>query len=314
MRTKIEPLSPEWHAHRAKSISATDVGEILGLAPASQGTAAEVWARITGKVLPGEIPESDEIVFGSLSEQLNADLYTRKFIVSGTPMRAVKRPGGFWVDDEFEWLCASPDGFVSCPADPGLAAGVWEAKAPSHGHSAWDDDEIPEHYLCQVYAQMRCTGLNWGSVSALMQPVVEVRDVDLERELMDFLMGKLVDFWEKHVQKDVRPPATASERDKHLLGKLHKPRTGKRTFLPPSMYADLDTYRASEAKFKELEDYIERFKNNLRALCVDEEAEEIVAPDGSAGWTFKLRKAFVRPACEVREGFVLNPMKKVKPQ
>lgn len=311
MRTTIQPLSPEWHEYRRTRVSATDVAKILGIAPASQGTALEVWQRITGKADPKEFKESDEVVFGSLSEQLNAELYVRKFLQGGIAQRAVIRPGGFWVDDEFEWLCASPDGFVRSTREAS-EPGVWEAKAPSHGHSAWDDDEVPDHYLCQVFAQMRVCGLKWGSISALMQPVVEVRDVELERDFMEFIMEALVDFWETKVLKDQRPDPGASEADARALARMHKPRAGKRIFLPPSLAEQLPKYQETLETVKVLNERIDLFKNHLRAIAVDANAEEIVSPDLSVGWTYKMRAGYTRPASEVEAGYVLNPMKKVK--
>lgn len=182
-------LSPE----RARRIGATDVTRILGISPF--GCALDVWARIRGEAEPFE--GNAYTLWGLATEQMHAELLNQ-----GELYRVVRSPG-FVVHPDHDWLCASPDGEAESLVLTRDSIGTWEAKAPIW--DVWEDGVPPPHYLLQAQVQMLVTGSTWGIASRLTPPkkstdeIVEVWELDADRELHARLIEQLSSWWQRHI-------------------------------------------------------------------------------------------------------------------
>ena len=92
-----------------------------------------------------------------------------EYFASIHPEMHVRRHPGTWLNTANPWMLANPDVLLA-PASRKPADGVLEVKTSAYSDH-WGEpgtDEIPIHYLCQVYWYLRTLGLRWAIVAVLI--------------------------------------------------------------------------------------------------------------------------------------------------
>ena len=163
--------SAEWHAERAKRLTASDFGAALGVNPYC--SPQKLW-RI--KVGLETVETNEHMQRGLANEQIALLEY------------AVET--GYWVDEvglvvhpAHDWLAASPDGLVG---DSGLV----EVKCPASIRSA-----PPEYHHAQVQGQLEITGRAWCDYVQWCDGLISVQRIQRDPAWWADALPKLREFW-----------------------------------------------------------------------------------------------------------------------
>lgn len=144
---------------------------------------------------------------------------TRRMEV-GTRLEPVLRQ---WFTDE-QGITVRRQGLVRSKANPimqvsldGLTddGGILEAKFSGLADE-WEDGQIPDHAEVQVQHGMAVTGRTHAWVVALIDGWnldFIIRKIDRDQGLIDTLTALELDFWERHIMRDVVPPIEAAALD-----------------------------------------------------------------------------------------------------
>lgn len=253
----------EWHKLRRGAVTSTDVPAILGVPSKGGKTAYGVWARITGKLADDEVANGGLqkiLEWGLATEEMNARWYEKR-----KPGRSVTRTQELYRDAEFPWLLCTPDGIVT-DAERGL--GTWEAKAPTpFTRHDWDEGQTPLAYVVQVQVAMRVLVRPWASVSAIVQPELEIRDHERDDSFQSAMMEALIDFWLNRVQKDIPPPMTAGDSD--VLRRVFPRDVGTEAPMTDELALAAREYAVAHDAVKAAQDEKDRLGNIIRASMKD---------------------------------------------
>lgn len=293
--TTAPPGSPAWHdAHKGR-IGAASVADVLGC---GRNTPLRRWAIITGKIEPEDISELPWVKMGNKLEPIVADLWEEE-----TKRKLCPSPGVIQ-DEEFDWLIGTPDRMIAPTKD--LEGGVWEGKTTSgFMRSSWEDD-VPTPYRIQLQTYLRLTRSKWGSFGALVGGSEFLwKDEVHNPQFEQFMLNQLVDFWEKHVVKDIPPPATDREPDLRTIKQLHPEDTGE-TIDPGSeagasiiaLTEELHAVEAALAEAKVTVEPLEAEQKRLKAQIQLQMGSATWAPTIGGVWQYR---------CEPRSGYVVEP-------
>jgi putative phage-type endonuclease len=259
----------EWLADRRKAIGASDTPAILGISP--HRSEWDVWAEKTerlepwdgndatriGLILENGILDYAEETLGSLDRQV-------RIVVPNKPISATL--DGRTVD--------------GIPVEAKTAG----MTGPLHGE--WGDaltDQIPEHYLCQVHAQLLCTEAEHAFLFALLagRGIVQYQ-IERSDSLCKALEDQLCDWWERHIVKGIEPPR---ERATMEVVKRLRRVPGKVVAMPEDAEWLLSTRERLKEEAKDIAERLEETDKLLLLKLQDEDgsyAEEGVFSDGRA--------------------------------
>lgn len=164
-----EPLSPEWHAVRARGIGGSDIAAVVGLSPWE--SPLSLWHRKRGELPDPE--DRPEMTWGRRLEPVIAGVFCEAH-PEWSPMF-----GGTFAHEDRPWQLANPDllltGQCACDGlihdcEDGPASALLEVKT-----ARFDDEwgtpgtaEIPVHYLCQVLWYLDVFGFGRAFVAVLI--------------------------------------------------------------------------------------------------------------------------------------------------
>jgi putative phage-type endonuclease len=221
----------EWEEFRKNGLGASDVAAILGISPWK--SSLQLYHEKKGNVATGG-GETFARRLGLMLEDPIAQLYSEK------TNRKVERPpaGKFAIDvhPSRPYMMASLDG-VQTPApegeDPTIGGtGVLEIKTAGIGKAEAWRNEAPIDYQVQVQHQLACTGLQWGSIAALVGGVsLFWSDVKRDEEFIEILEAACAEWWRKF-ELNEEPTADGSETTKEFLKRLYPIDTAKSVALP----------------------------------------------------------------------------------
>lgn len=180
-----------WLQARSGTIGASASPTIMGAN--RWETPLQLYGRLTGDLPPKEATMPGRL--GHYLEPTIARLYEDE---TG---RKTEDPGEFTIqrNEAFPWLHCTTDRFVE-PVEQYSSGGVLEAKAPgSHMADEWADG-IPLGVQVQIQHQLAVTGLQWGSVAALIgghwAPKFVWDDIERNQPFIDGMLAKTHEFWE----------------------------------------------------------------------------------------------------------------------
>lgn len=278
-----------WLEERRKAIGASDVAAILGCSPWK--SAWDVWAEKTGQLEDWEGNEATRI--GQYLENGVLDYAESKLGRLERQVRIVvpHKPIAATLD------ALTTDGI---PVEAKTAGMV----GPLQGE--WGDsmtDQIPEHYLCQVHAQLLCTEAEYAFLFALIggRGIVQYQ-IDRSEELCEAMAVQLCDWWERHVIRGIEP---SRERAAMEVVKRLRRVPGKVVVLPDDVDWLLTTRERLKAEAKDIAERIEETDKLLLLKLKDEVdgtyAEEGVLPDGrSVTYYEQHRKGYMVEPCNFR--------------
>jgi putative phage-type endonuclease len=171
----------EWHAERAKRLTASDFGAALGLSPFC--SRQKLW-RI--KVGIEKVEGNGHIRRGREHEQ---DALFKYAVGSGAWLEEV----GLVIHPAHDWLAASPDALVGHD-------GLVEAKCPVKFR-----DDPPAYHLAQMHGQLEVTDRKWCDYVQWVDGDIRVTRVYRDAAWWADALPKLAEFW-GYVQQLEPPP------------------------------------------------------------------------------------------------------------
>jgi hypothetical protein len=207
--TDIIHGSPDWRVARKGKINCSTAANILYPSMRGvRGTPLSEYIRITneldGKDVPEDVDDSLQELFdwGTKSERLHLEILGDKY-----PDILIAANNRMIVHDQYSFIVGTPDAFCSGYAEGQTAPqkAVIELKAPVF-HDPWGDEcPIGPQTQARLYAMM--ANADYGMVSALIPPSVNVYKFDRDLAWEDWATTMLVNFWNDHIVKRVPPPA-----------------------------------------------------------------------------------------------------------
>jgi putative phage-type endonuclease len=195
--TEIKQRTSEWFEQRKGKITGSRVGAILGLSPFSKPK--DVMRSMVRDYHGAESEFKGNVAtnYGTANEP--AATFDFEF---ETGLNVSET--GFHVHSEFDWLGASPDGFIG-------EDDVIEIKCPYGKRESSDFLSYIEqpHYYAQMQIEMFCSGrkkchfFQWSPIGTMIE------FVDFSQPWIDEHLPKLKEFYDKYLEEIKNP-------DKHL--------------------------------------------------------------------------------------------------
>lgn len=250
----------EFVARRQNSLGGSDAATIVGLNPWK--SAYELWLEKTGKIVAEDISAKEHIYWGTKLEALVAERYSEE---TG---RKIRRNNQQLVHPEYPFIHANLDREVVGDSR------ILECKTTNinnaHKWGPSGSDQVPDNYQLQVMHYLAVTGKEVADIAVLIGGN-EFRYYEIPRnqEVIDFLIGSEVAFWNM-VQKKIEPAIDyESPRAMDLIKQLHPGTNGETVFLPNEALAWHEELRAVKEQLKALEDREDVLKAQFLVLMGD---------------------------------------------
>lgn len=287
--------SPEqWHALRAKDVTASRVAALWGLHPYC--TAGQLFAEARGVEMPK--PSGDLLERGHDLETVVAAKVARE-----NPTWRIEKANHYYRDGAIR-LGATPDYFITDPARAGIGVlqcktvGAWQFKR------TWSEEDVaPVWISLQTTVEMMLTDAAWGMIAALVvgdfQYALRTYAIDRHPAAEHKIKNGVADFW-RQVDAGIEPEFDF-DRDADLLALLYPTtKPGKIVDLRGDnrVIAVLEELDLLAARNREDEKAIKALKAELRAKIGDAEVAQV------HGWRLSLkdtvRPEIVQAACTFR--------------
>lgn len=262
-------------------IGTTTVAAILGVSP--WATPVDAWRRITGRD-PGP-DDNAAMQRGRVLEEPILQLYELE-----TGYRVERAQELVVQDPDRPWFAGHLDGIVR--ATPHLV----EAKTTGRMSDQWGQqgtDDIPDHYLCQVQAELHLAR------ASRQVPDVAVADVvllygDLRTYTVRYhpgfcasMLERLDEFWSRHVLKDV-PPDPMSEEDCRALWRDANHGQPGTVLATDETIVTLREIKRLQAEAKAIDEILKAHKTQIMRVLQDS-ADTVVDANGKPLCTWKMQ-------------------------
>ena len=246
-------LTKQQIVERREYLGGSDAAAVLGLS--RWKTPLQVWCEKTGTI-PVQVEENLAMEVGTELEELVCKLFTRR---SG---KGVRRVNETIYHPKYDFLAANIDrrivGEDACLEAKTCSA--WRAKE-------FEDDELPQEIIIQGVHYLAVTGKSKIYVAVLIGGNQDFRwkQIDRDEKLIADVIKKEVDFWQNYVVPKIMPKMIMSQDSDTLFRIFPK---GKEQTIGLGDEADklIDAIKSLEADYRSLENYIEKERNNLKAL------------------------------------------------
>lgn len=248
--TTADMSRDEWLDARRAGIGGSDVGAIMGFN--QYKSAYQVFLEKTGQY--HEEVDNEAVYFGNALEDFVAQEFAKR---TG---KKVRRLNKMLVHPEHDFMLANLDRVVV-----GERA-VLECKTASeYVKEAWEGEEIPASYLCQVHHYLTVTGFEKAYIAVLVGGNKFIwKEIERDEEFIQILIDCEKDFWENHVLKDVAPPIDGSDATNELIKKMYPQDDGTAIMLTKDDDVLLDAIDSISSEIKALEQQKKEYENKLK--------------------------------------------------
>lgn len=248
--TTADMSRDEWLDARRAGIGGSDVGAIMGFN--QYKSAYQVFLEKTGQY--HEEVDNEAVYFGNALEDFVAQEFAKR---TG---KKVRRLNKMLVHPEHDFMLANLDRVVV-----GERA-VLECKTASeYVKEAWEGEEIPASYLCQVHHYLAVTGFEKAYIAVLVGGNKFIwKEIERDEEFIQILIDREKDFWENHVIKDVAPPIDGSDATNELIKKMYPQDDGTAIMLTKDDDVLLDAIDSISSEIKALEQQKKEYENQLK--------------------------------------------------
>ncbi|ATP40723.1 hypothetical protein CSE16_12070 [Solibacillus sp. R5-41] len=240
----------EWLELRKQGLGGSDAGTVLGFN--KYKSPFQLYLEKIGEY--EEVVDGDAVYFGNALEDFVAQEFAKR---TG---KKVRRMNQFLTHQEHHFMYANLDRVVV-----GEKA-ILECKTASeYLREAWEGDEIPATYLCQVHHYLAVTGYEKAYIAVLIGGNKFVwKEIERDEEFIQILIEREKDFWENHVLAQVEPPIDGSEAASQLLKKMYPQDDGTAIMLTKDDETVLDAIDAISYEIKQLETQKKEYENRLK--------------------------------------------------
>lgn len=236
-----------------KGIGGSDASAILGFNPWM--SAFELYIDKTSDYV--EEIDNEAIHFGNVLEGVVADEFTRR---TG---KKVRRRNQTFKHPEHEFMIANID------RDVVGEKALLECKTTNAFNSdAWEGDEIPPMYMCQIQHYMAVLDYEKAYIAVLIGGQKFVwKEVKRDDEFIDLMIQHEKHFWNEHVLKGIPPEIDGSPSASDLLNKMYPEDNGETIMLQSNdAEALIEAIDSIKAEVKEKQTYQKEYENKLKLM------------------------------------------------
>lgn len=252
-KNTLEMTRQEWLWNRKKGIGGSDASAILGFNPWM--SAFELYIDKTSDYV--EEIDNEAIHFGNVLEGVVADEFTRR---TG---KKVRRRNQTFKHPEHEFMIANID------RDVVGEKALLECKTTNAFNSdAWEGDEIPPMYMCQIQHYMAVLDYEKAYIAVLIGGQKFVwKEVKRDDEFIDLMIQHEKHFWNEHVLKGIPPEIDGSPSASDLLNKMYPEDNGETIMLQSNdAEALIEAIDSIKAEVKEKQTYQKEYENKLKLM------------------------------------------------
>ena len=260
---QIEDAHTEWLRSRKQGIGGSDASAILGFN--AWKSAFELYIDKTSEVV--EVIDNEAIHWGNVLEDVVAEEFTR---LTG---KKVRRRNQTFKHPKYDFMIANID------RDVVGEKALLECKTTNAFNSdAWQDDDIPPAYMCQLQHYMAVLDYEKAYIAVLIGGQKFVwKEIPRDDEFIELMIQAEKDFWENHVLAGVPPEIDGSPSASELLNKMYPEDNGEIIMLEANEAETLiNAIESIKAEVKEKQSLQKEYENKLKLMIG--EAETGVTP------------------------------------
>lgn len=247
----------DWLEWRRKGIGGSDVSAIMGF-NRWRGS-VEVWLD---KVAPIKTKESEPMYWGNILEDIVAQEFTKRTGYKVSRLYSIIQ------HDKHHFLIANIDRKLV-----GEKIGLECKTASAYKSSEWKDDEIPAEYILQCQHYMAVTGYRaWWIAVLIGGNQFEYKLIERDEEIIDLIIKKTAEFWEKYVIPQKMPPIEDIKSD--TLKYLYPESNGELIKLSSDIDLMLQKRLILKKRLEETSEEIESIDKNIKSIMGENERGE----------------------------------------
>ena len=245
----------EWLQLRKSGIGGSDASAILGFN--RWKSAFQLYIEKTSDFV--EEIDNEFIYWGNVLEDVVAQEFARR---TGKKVQRVNR---MLRHPEYPFMTANLDRRIV-----GEKA-ILECKTTStYNKDAWDGDEVPAAYICQLQHYLAVTGYEKAYIAVLIGGNNFVwKEVERDDEFIELMIEREKDFWENHVLANVPPAIDGSSSASEFLAKMFPQDDGSAIMLDEQMNTVIEAIESLKAEEKQLETQRKEYENQLKMTLED---------------------------------------------
>lgn len=266
-----EEITQQWLERRKHGIGGSEAAAILGLN--KYATPYTVWLEKTNRAEPDDLSDNQKVYWGTVLEPVVADEFARRH-----PEFKVHAPGAMYQSVEYPWMLASVDRVIyeedelarSKHGKVYVPKGILEIKTCGERAKVDWEDGVPDYYLAQVNHYLSVTGYEYAYVAVLIAGQ-EYREYKVERDREDiqWLNCKEMEFWFEYVEADKVPPLRGNRADSEALLGQYSVADDLFVKMLDDDAPQVGQYVEIGEKIKELEQEKSRLNNEIKMMIGD---------------------------------------------
>lgn len=243
----------EWLEVRRSGIGGSDASAILGFNPWK--SAFELYIDKTSDHV--EEIDNEAIHWGNVLEDVVAEEFTRR---TG---KKVRRRNQTFRHKKYDFMHANID------RDVVGEKALLECKTTNAFNvDAWEGEQIPPAYMCQVQHYMAVLDYEKAYIAVLIGGQKFVwKEIERDDEFIELMIEQLSHFWNEHVLKGVPPEIDGSRSASELLNKMYPEDNGE-TIMLQSEDAEMliEAIESIKSDVKEKKALQKEYENKLKLM------------------------------------------------
>lgn len=248
----------EWLQLRKSGIGGSDASAILGFN--KWKSAFQLYIEKTSDFV--EEIDNEFVYWGNVLEDLVAQEFAKR---TGKKVQRVNR---MLRHPDYPFMTANLDRRVI-----GEKA-ILECKTTStYNKDAWEGDDIPAAYICQLQHYLAVTGYEKAYIAVLIGGNNFVwKEVERDDEFIDLMIEREKDFWENHVLANVPPPIDGTPSAAEFISKMFPQDDGSAIMLDSQMNTIIEALYAIKDEEKRLKETKSLYENQIK-MALENAAE-----------------------------------------
>lgn len=240
----------EWLQLRKSGIGGSDASAILGFN--KWKSAFQLYIEKTSDFV--EEIDNEFVYWGNVLEDLVAQEFSKR------TEKKVQRVNRMLRHSDYPFMTANLDRRVV-----GEKA-ILECKTTStYNKDAWEGDDIPAAYICQLQHYLAVTGFEKAYIAVLIGGNNFVwKEVERDDEFIDLMIEREKDFWENHVLANVPPPIDGTPSAAEFISKMFPQDDGSAIMLDSQMNTIIEALNAIKDEEKRLKETKLLYENQIK--------------------------------------------------